>query len=136
MSNNARGWTVKNPDGSKAIIHTVEDLLNSVNPNFNFCLAAAAAFVFLGTAEEFIRLHSQLEADPKIRGNAKCEKPWLSREIIDYYRRTIPSEKEKYIVVMEGDEVGPFWLRCEFEKHLNKKAAPPKRKRTASPSRP
>ena len=118
MKKNANGWTVKNPNGTAAVICTVEDLIKKVSPNFNFALAAASSFVFLGTADEFARLHGLLESDPVIKERSKCTKTWLSRSIVDCYKRTIPSEKEKYIVVMEGDEIGPFWLRCEFEDFL------------------
>jgi len=100
------------PDGAKVIINTLRDLTDRVNPKFSFCLAAKTAFVFVGTAEEFKQDIDLL--DRLYQGKNKDYVPLMDRKVTGYRKRDVPGEA-KHMILIEGGESGPFWLRCEYE---------------------
>lgn len=100
------------PDGAKVPVRTMRELVEKANPKFYFCLAAESAFVFVGTVDEFRR-----DADLLDQNYGRWSDdyvPLMERKVIGYRKRDVPGEAG-HMILIEGSERGPFWLRCEYE---------------------
>ena len=100
------------PDGARVEMKTLRDLTENMNPQFCFCLAAKTAFVFIGTVEELKQGADQI--DQIYRGEREDYIPLMERKITGYRKRDVPGEP-RHMVLIEGDERGPFWLRSEYK---------------------
>lgn len=120
--------TITKPDGTKIVPKTMRELMEIVSPKFYFCLAARTAFVFIGTAEEFKRDADLLDQPREKKSDDYI--PLMDRKITGYRKRDVPGEAP-HMVLIEGNDFGPFWLRCEYEEFLQCKGvicSPPRKK--------
>lgn len=106
-------------DGRKIPVRTVRDLVENANPSLRFCLGASSSFIFIGSVAEFRRDVGLLEKTYSRGMNYGGS--FMDRKICDYYKRDVPGEAEKCVILMEGDEHGLFWLRNEYVDFINRR---------------
>lgn len=72
---------------------------STIGKDQDIFLGTGCAFFFIGTASE-------------LRGYARQNKISLhQRKVLDHYLRF---QKDGYIVIIEGDEVGGYWFKSEY----------------------